>query len=213
MKKLTLWMIITLILIYPSLAVLCKDVDYLQNCTITTPSLMCSNYNYTIQNVSNGAVLDQKPLTLINNSIYSLTYTMPKGDYYIFLCDGTTMEVGGVQGDKSMTLGIITIIPLILGLILLISCFILPDVTPYVQMKLGFILLSFFSIFTSYHYGILILVKYYDFPELQDAIASASFWFGGILVVVFALLFINMIWRFYNYYTGNNEDEEEGYGL
>jgi len=62
------------------------------NCTMVTPKIECSIYNYTIYN-TNSTVANSGNMTLFTTGIYSFNFTEGKGDYLIELCDGTTREV------------------------------------------------------------------------------------------------------------------------
>lgn len=80
---------------------LCEDTIIISsNCTLVTPSITCSIYNYTIYN-SSAQIVEQQNLTLWNGSLYYLNFVLGQGDYLVELCDGTTRELV-VGGDVEM---------------------------------------------------------------------------------------------------------------
>lgn len=72
------------------------------NCTMITPTMNCTVYNYTIINIT-GSVIEQGNLTKLYEDIYYLNFTLSKGDYLIELCDGTTREVVVEDGNMWYT--------------------------------------------------------------------------------------------------------------
>ena len=66
------------------------------NCTIATPVLDCTLYNYTIYDVTTtgGTIIQEGNLTTLNDSIYYFNLNLTSvGDYVIKLCDETTRQI------------------------------------------------------------------------------------------------------------------------
>ena len=94
--------ILTLILIIPNALALdvCEDKPYpSKECLMFTPVLNCSVYDYEIIN-SSGTMMTEGNLTLLNNSIYYLTFNQSVGGYIVKLCDDSTREVNVKGGDN-----------------------------------------------------------------------------------------------------------------
>lgn len=77
-----------------------------KNCTMYTPYLSCSLYNYTILNTT--GIVEEKILTLIETGFYYLVFNQSKGDYVVQLCDDSTREiiVGGTDNMGSLAITI-----------------------------------------------------------------------------------------------------------
>lgn len=91
--KKVIWIAAILILCQFAVSEICEDIIPPEtNCTMVTPSILCSDYNYTIIN-STGNMVTQGNLTLLSSSVYYFNFTKSAGDYIITLCDGTTREV------------------------------------------------------------------------------------------------------------------------
>lgn len=188
------WLIITIFIIATINATaleMCSDnIEINTNCTMVTPVISCVTYNYQIYNTTNnnGEIIENKNLTLLNNSIYYFNFTQPQGNYLVRLCDDTTREVK-VESEKSkMIIAAIIIIPMLLGLFMLLSSFFLGE--EHRVLKIGLFLLSFIPFFTSMHFGMLSVVKFFNFPELQEAIGSTVYWTGISFTIVITYFII-----------------------
>ena len=73
-----------------------------KECRMLTPVLNCWG-NYTIINKSSvtGQVVASANMSLLNDSIYYLNFSQPKGDYIVRLCDNSTREMI-VRGEDNM---------------------------------------------------------------------------------------------------------------
>ncbi|GAH31140.1 unnamed protein product [marine sediment metagenome] len=93
--------------------VFCEDIIQIgSNCTMHTPTISCSTYDYNIVNLSDGAyIVKNESLNLINSdfSMYKLNFTniSHAGNYIVRLCDGTTRGIiieGGVDVDYGIAI-------------------------------------------------------------------------------------------------------------
>ncbi len=82
-----------------------------RNCTMFTPSIVCSNYTYDILNET-GVVLDDANLTLVNESVYRFSFNQQVGSYLVRLCDDSTREII-VEGEDDMASLAITLFILV----------------------------------------------------------------------------------------------------
>lgn len=164
-----------------------------QNCTFLTPTINCPSYNYTILNLT-GSEVESGNLTLLNSSVYyfNFTKTNETGKYIIILCDGTTREVfvnEGVEGE--IMLGILMIIPLVLGLMMLLGSFFLGE--EHQVFKIFLFLFSFIPLIVGFHMGMLNLVHFYSFPAMENLVGTTVYWFGIVFSVVIIYFLIYLI--------------------
>jgi hypothetical protein len=104
-------MIITILSLAILLAVqakVCEDIVGInQNCTMLTPSLSCTNYNYEIYNTTD--YIRNDTLTQLNSSIYYFIFndTGTAGGYLVKICDGSTREIVVGGDEENMILAIV----------------------------------------------------------------------------------------------------------
>lgn len=195
MKTLTITILTLLSLLNGVFAYdMCTDTRTVNsNCTMITPSLTCSEYNYTVYS-TNGGVSQQGSLSLVNQSVYSFNLTVGAGDYFIVLCDATTREVRVTDEDESKMIAVALImLPMIFGGFLLYGSKSLDE--EHTSLKWFLFLLSFAMLFVSLHFGLISVVKFYDFPELQNLIGSTVYWYAWTFALLVMYLFVYMIWK------------------
>lgn len=197
MKK---WLIMVAVLMivpfvlggYPA----CEDfVEINGSCTMITPTLACSVYNYSIIN-SSGTVVTESTLTNLEGDIYYFNFSQNRGDYVVKLCDGTTREITqGPEGDD-MFIGFLILIPMLLGLGLLIATMSMGKA--HDLLKIFLFLLSFLLFFSSMHIGMVSVIKFYEWPEMQEVIGTTVYWTGLILSFLIAyFLLASVRWFFH----------------
>lgn len=76
-----------------------------QACQLTTPVIYCDVYNYSIYNKTQ--LIQVGNLTLLNNTIYYLTFNQSRGDYLVVLCDDTSREIYVQESDETVWLAVI----------------------------------------------------------------------------------------------------------
>jgi|TARA_R100000501_G_C2618176_1_gene111659 hypothetical protein len=157
-----------------------------------TPAITCSSYTYDIINLS-GTVVTTGTMDLLQTNIYSFNFTESEGDYIIRLCDDTTREVRVEEEEDKMIIAIIILLPMILAIVFLIGAFI-TDADEHRLLKLFLFLASMIPFFTSMHLAMISLVKFYNFPEMQDLIGSTVYWVG---IIFFIILTYFMMYVFY----------------
>jgi len=162
--------------------------------------------NITIFSPNSTAIVDNKEMTW-NSKYYN--YTLSPGDtstngIYSVNVDCTeggqafstfTYEInnkGVVFPQDTSPLSIIILVPLILSIIFLIGAATL-DQERHGTMKIGLFLLSIVPFFVSSYFGTLVVIEYYGFATLQDAISSNVFWFGSAFFVIMSYFIIYSI--------------------
>jgi hypothetical protein len=193
MCKKILWliMLITMIQVVSALD-MCTDTREINtNCTMMTPAMNCTTYDYEIINASSGAVVENNNLTLLYDDIYQFNFTVGEGDYVIKLCDDTTREVRVTEEDNNrMIIFGIILLPMILGFFFLIGAATMGK--DHSALRIVLFLLSIPTFFISAYFGMVGLVKYYNFPELQNAIAFSIYIIGTVFFVLL-LYFITYV--------------------
>ena len=162
------------------------------NCTMLTPSLNCSVENYEIINIS-GTTLVSENLTLFSNDIYQFNISLEEGDYIARLCDGSTREFRVEEEEDEMIIAIIILLPMILSALLLVGAVSL-DPKDHKALKMFLFLLSPIPFFVSMHLGMISVIKFYDFPELQNLIGSTTYWFGWMFFVIITYFIIYLFY-------------------
>lgn len=171
----------------------CEDiVNINETCQMITPILSCTTYDYNIYNQS-GYLMENSNLTSLNNSIYYLNFTQPEGGYIIELCDGTTREILSKDEGNKMILGIIILIPLIFGLFMIIGAATLGE--DHNILKIVLFLFSPITVWVSFHFAMINIVKYYNLPELQEAMAGTTYWMAWFFFVLVSYFMIYTIWK------------------
>lgn len=174
---------------------MCSDAIQINtNCTMVTPTLACTTYNYTIINITNGAILKRSALSSVTLGVYQFNFTEGQGKYVVYLCDGTTREVNVSDRESgNMVLAAIILIPLLMGFIVMFAAFSLGE--DHNALRIFLFLLTSVMFITSLNYGMLAIVKYYNFPELQNAIGSTTYWFGWVFAVLILYFMIYFIYK------------------
>lgn len=203
--------IIFMLMIRLGSGLMCKDtlLPTTQNCSFITPSLNCSTYFYEVYNESDHQRIQNDSLQVFNGSIYYFNWTInTTGSYIIKLCDDTTREVSFEQGGDTMIIGIIIILPLLFGFMLLIVSFMLDKDHAILKYLLAGLSFPFF--YTSLTYGLIALLKFYNFPELQDAISFTTSWTSMLMFFLIFYFLIFMVWKIKDYIKLKS-DEKKGY--
>ena len=191
---------------------MCEDVIYIgQNCTMLTPSLNCSTYNYDILNAtSHLVIIDDAALTQLNETIYyfNFTLTTEETSYLVRLCDGSTREVPiEAEGKDEMIIGIAIVMSVMLAF-LIVSSMKLND--SHWPLKVGFF-------YTAIGFGwgfINLAMRWAEDGSASTGITTTldGIYIGytAIALLAFAYLFIRIIWWFMYMLINRKKEEEEG---
>lgn len=175
---------------------ICGDIiDSPANCTMVTPEINCTTYNYTVLNQS-GDVLENGSLSPYFGSVYQFQFVQDIGSYVVVLCDGAVRDVEVKEGD-SVILAAVLLLPLLFGFLIMLGAVSL-DSEKHSVLKIFLFMLSFVMFWVSLHFGLLAVVKYFDFPELQDLIGSVTYWSWWVFAVII------MYWLIYGFVTAIN---------
>ena len=158
------------------------------NCTMLTPAMNCSVYNYTVIN-STGSLMQNEHLTLLYDNLYYLNFTLGKGDYIVKLCDDTTREIRVKAEDSGkMIIGMTILLPLILTIIFLVGAATLGQ--EHSALKIALFLLSIIPFFVAAHFATIGIIEFYEMTELQEAISGTVYWVGLMLFVIISYFMI-----------------------
>ncbi len=97
-----------------------------------------------------------------------------------------------VSGDEKLIAFAVILIPIFMGLFFLIGSFTLSE--QHAAFKIFLFLLSMGTFFTSLHFAMLNVVKFMDFPDMQNLIGSTTYWFGMIFVVIVTYFIIYLFY-------------------
>lgn len=193
--KMRRWMfLIMLVLVFPIVEGLefCKDTPQINtDCIMLTPVISCDVYNYSIFNTSEGLV-ENGDLYSFADGVYYFNFTLGSGEYAIRLCDGGLREVEVIEGSGGMGLiAAIVLLPLFFGIFALVGAVTLNG-EDHGALKVFLYLISFITVWVSFHFGLLTVIKYYDFPELQNLMGSTTYWMAIIFfaIVVYFLIYV-----------------------
>lgn len=106
-----LWLLILFFSLPFVAAGICED-HQASNCTILTPVINCTDYNYTIINET-GDIVTQGNLTPLEDQIYYFNFSEETGGYIIELCDQSTREIivgGGSNMFIAIMIGILGVV-------------------------------------------------------------------------------------------------------
>ena len=211
-KGLLIVLLILLCLSGVSALEMCTDTKEIHtNCTMVTPTVTtCPTFNYSVIQTNSSAIVTEGNLELLSSDIYYFNFTEGKGDYIVLLCDGTTREV--IVTDKeqgNMVLAIIILLPILLGLFFLIGAGTMGEDHNVLRMFL--FMLSVILFFVSLHMGLLTVIKYYDFPELQDLMGTTTYWVGIVFGVIVTYFIIYLVYKMFTA-AANDKAERLEYG-
>lgn len=161
-------------------------------CSLITPSISCSIYDYQILD-ENGTQLVNSSLTVFQDSIYYLNFTQERGDYIVRLCDDTTREIK-VKEDDNMLLGVIFLVVCVSFLFAYISFNIADDKQvkgeafrfPY--LKIFFLGVSVLNTVL----GVLVAINIYNSGNANSSLEAYLWFVGFVFLVLLAGLFERM---------------------
>ena len=127
------------------------------------------------------------------------------------LCNNTPTQFLGeckfkVEQEDKMIIAAIIILPMILGIIFLVGGATL-DPKDHAALKIFLFLLSSFTFILSLHLGMVSVIKFYDFPALEDTIGTATYWFGIVIGIIITYFLIYLIYTSFNKMAQQKQDE------
>lgn len=112
-----------------------------------------------------------------------------------FVSHGFTINNEGEPKNTSGTglLAIIILIPILFGLFMIIGAVSLGE--DHAVLKIFLFLLSPVTIFVSFHFATISLIKYYTLSSLQQAVGNTTFWIAILFFVLISYFVIYTIWK------------------
>jgi hypothetical protein len=187
---------------------------------LQTTGTTCSLHIY---NTTGNHILENESLLVDSNSkefYYKISgkFTETIGEYsYLIACNNT--KEGGfvstayyispnnilIQGVSGVPLAIIIILPMLLGFIFLLGSFFLGE--EHNAIKIFLFIISIVPFFMSMNYGMITLINYYNFTELQDLIGTHVYW---VTLLFFTILTYFIIYWLYKIIQFTAEKKKKG---
>ena len=198
MKNQIIWIVTLLMMIGLVNALpMCIDgqKEIYTNCTMVTPAMNTTSYTYSIYNLT-GSEITSGNLKHLAGQIYQFNFTEEVGYYVIKLSDGSTREVYVIEEeDGKMIVGVLILIPMILAFFLLIGAMNLNEEHSILKMFMYMIGIALFWI--SMHIGTLSLIKFYEWPELEELLGTITWITGLIFITLISYFAINIIYKIF----------------
>ena len=195
------------------------------NCTITETCQdgNCGTCSITIYN-PNGQLNQSGDMSLVTTSTYTYNVSptfseLSTYNYKINCTSGDScivgpcaVEVKQICEDVSMDpVGMIIFIPIAIAFFYLALSWLLRGHAHW-AMSISLMFLAFIEFFRAYHYGVLALIKYYNLPEMIEAIGTGTYSFGMMYTIVIIYFLIHMIAIFTISLFDKKKKKVEDYG-
>lgn len=175
--------------------------------------------NITISYPNNTIYVNNEVMT--NSNVYfnyTLTNANTSGEYptVIYCVDGTDygysffsfkLNQSGDNEQPSGFLTIIILIPLLFAFIFMMGSLSLGQ--DHTALKIFLFLLSLLSYFSSAYFGIINLIKFYVFPELNEALSFSVIVIGFIFFIVLCYFLIYIIQKAIHAAAQNKQEKME----
>ena len=148
--------------------------------------------------VNNGTVSENLTMN-VSSSFYSINFSNLSVDTYgaaivcqkdnITYLSDCVFEVG--EGDDMIPSALI-FLPMLLSLIIIIGAVMMNE--EHAVFKIFLFLLSIVPFFASMNFGLLAVIRYFDWPELQELIGTTVWWFGLMFVVIVSYFIIYVMY-------------------
>jgi hypothetical protein len=181
-----------------------------------TASAIC---NITVSYPNNTIYVNNKAMT--NNNVY-FNYTLDNantsGEYptVIYCIDGTEygysffsfkLNQSGDGEQPSGFLTVIILIPLLFAFVFMIGSISLGQ--DHTALKIFLFLLSILSYFSSAYFGIINLIKFYVFPEMNEALSYTTIAIGFVFLFVLCYFLIYIIQKAIHAMAQNKKEKME----
>ena len=171
---------------------------YIHIYNITNKHIFVGNFTQDSHGVDLKVVLNSSVMNVgIKTYIISCGGISPQIEQG-FLSSGFEVTYDGNNKSEGspVLMGFIVILPLLFGFLLLFWAVSL-DAEEHSVLKIFLSLLSSLTIFLSFHFALLGIIRFYYFPELQDLIGSTSYWMIWVfLVILFYYIFYFIVKAF-----------------
>jgi len=190
---------------------------------VVFPETTCSLHIY---NVTGSHIIENESILMdSNNKEFAFTISGPLtdkiGEYPYLIACNNTLEGGFVStsyyvspnniyihGVSGGPLAVIIIIPMLLGLMFLLGSFFLSE--EHTALKLFLFIISVIPFFMSMNYGMITLINYYNFTELQSLIGTHVYWIGLLFFTLLTYFIIYWVWKIIDF-MGKKEKERLQY--
>ena len=121
----------------------------------------------------------------------------------------TSFEINTDSPDNSagIFLIIIILLPMIFGFFLLLGSFFLSE--DHNILKIFLFLLSLITFFASFHAGLISIIRFYNFTEMENFIGDTTFWIGLTFAVIMIYFIIYLIVKMFDSIAKNKDEELE----
>lgn len=104
---------------------------------------------------------------------------------------------GRINIIPESNIAIIIFLPLVLSLIFLVGSAVLGK--DHTALKIFLFILSIPPFFASMHLALLSIIKFYNFPQLQEAVGTITYWSTLLFVAIFTYFLIYFIYKAFQY--------------
>lgn len=220
MKKTIPYLIFVLLIpvVYGSICV--DPIPINTNCTLINPSAdNCTIF--TVLNLTGSIITNGTTENLYGNITY-FNWTLGEGNYIVTFCNSTLKEIRVTQEDTNkMIIAVLILIPILFGFMLLYSAKLLGEIPPFFDddlenhtdhgiLKMFLVLASPITFWVSLHFGIISIVKFYDFNEIQNLIGDTTYWTAWFFFILLSYFSIYIIYRIYKR-LGDLKLKKKGY--
>ena len=112
-----------------------------------------------------------------------------------------------VEEASGMIIGIIILLPLILGFFFVIGALSLSE--KHAPLRIFLFILSLITFFSSSHFAMVAIIKFYDFGIMQEAIAGTVYWVGIVLWLILIYFTLYLIILFVQHIVQARKEELE----
>jgi hypothetical protein len=209
MKAILMWVLVGLVLVGNVLA--CHDQYELDEEVVIYDVIeKAGNGSDCFIDVYNSSGLATSGWMVKNSMDYSFNASrLPAGTYSAsILCNLSSNDFLGeckfvVKEDSKVLVAIIALIPLVFGIFLIVGAATLSE--EHKALRIFLFLLSIMTFFVSMHFGMLGVVKFYDFPELENLIGTTTYWTVWVMVVIVTYFIIYLLYHMISHIAGKKE--------
>lgn len=182
----------------------------------------CKNWTYTnssatitIYYPNSSIFVNSQGMINFTTGQFFYNFTVPKitGNYLA----NVDCNIAGVHGfdeenfvveeASGMIIGIIILLPLILGFFFVIGALSLSE--KHAPLRIFLFILSLITFFSSSHFAMVAIIKFYDFGIMQEAIAGTVYWVGIVLWLILIYFTLYLIILFVQHIVQARKEELE----
>lgn len=148
---------------------------------------------------------------IVENESIANIQNLDETTLYYFRCRNETTNWNYIEqtthsgGEKGMILAIIILLPILLGIFFIIGAVSLDQ--EHKALKLFLFLLTVPMFFLSMHFGLLALLKFYNFPELEEMMGTATYWVAWIFVAILSYFMLYLLYKGFHMAAQKKEEK------